>query len=131
VGLYAGCIGDTTKALNAKVVPTFISKPSAPLAAVAFSSLLLAQRIDDGNVFEVVPMVALNFGYIFSFYIIFKYTSLLDASNTKFIKHMRFISYNLMLVNLAITLRHYSNKQNLSEFIQEFYQRMDYIKEKQ
>jgi hypothetical protein len=42
---------------------TFLSTPTLPVTGVLLCSFYLAQRLDDGNVFEIAPLLATNFGY--------------------------------------------------------------------
>jgi hypothetical protein len=42
---------------------------------------------------------------------------------------MRFLAYNVMIFNVAITVKNYYEKNNLSNFVQEFHQRIDYLKD--
>jgi hypothetical protein len=60
IGTFAGCIEDVKIPANKF---NFITKPSIPIVLLAYSSFFLAQRLNDGNVFEIVPLLASNFGY--------------------------------------------------------------------
>jgi hypothetical protein len=62
------------------------------------------------------------------FYCIYHYTSILEPSQLRLTKTLRFISYNLLLINVAVSLKNYNEKKKLAEFIQEFYERIDYVK---
>jgi hypothetical protein len=60
IGMYSGYYDKNLP----KPKLTFFNTPSITIAATCLSSIFLAQRLDDGNVFEIAPLLLANFGYL-------------------------------------------------------------------